>query len=272
MGKIIPRSASAERIFTDFRAALKNGRKSGGEIKKVVEARLVPLEAGASTAVSDVESTTETVDDLEGTLFTVDGGSDLEIGAVLDEVWNALGRPASSVEYTLIAGRGKAQWTDGDPREQPMLMAILATRLRQSTAFALQDGKESWAQRIEAKAAAQQLVADSLKAAEAKHTVGHGHRARHRRYRPGRARAAQAGSSEYRADGDADSRHPSGLRVEAEKGRRGEAGGGEAGGGEAGHSARGRTGCTGGHHAGNARDEAHLGPVRRARRPALPFR
>jgi hypothetical protein len=174
MGKVIPRSASPERIFTDFRAALKNGRKAGGEIKKVVEARLAPLEGGVSTAVSDIDTTTEAVDDLEGTLLAVDGGSDLEVGSVLDEVWNALGRPASSIEYTLVAGRGKGQWTDGDPREQPLLMAILGTRVRQSTAFALQEGKEGWARRIEEKAAAQQLVADTLKVAEAKHTVSLG--------------------------------------------------------------------------------------------------
>jgi hypothetical protein len=87
--------------------------------------------------------------------------------STLDEAWNALGRPASSIEYTLIAGRGKSQWTDGDPRLQPILMTILAARFRQSTAAVLQAGKEGWAQRVEAKAADQLGAATKLQAAEA---------------------------------------------------------------------------------------------------------
>ena len=168
MGKVIPRSASPERIFADVDDSLKRGRLKGGEIEKTVEARLGPLEAGVAKAANDVEADKAAVDELDELLLSLDDGSDLEVGAVLDEAWNALGRPASSVEYTLIAGRGKAQWTDGDPRKQPMLMAILASRMRQSTAFSLQNGKEGWAQRIEAKATPQQQIATKLEAADAK--------------------------------------------------------------------------------------------------------
>ncbi|APR86603.1 Hypothetical protein A7982_11952 [Minicystis rosea] len=174
MGKVIPRSASPERIFADFDESLKRGRLKGGEVKKTVEARIGPLEAGVAKAAEDVAADKAAVDELDDVLFSLDGGSDLEVGAVLDEVWNVLGRPASSAEYTLIAGRGKAQWTDGDPRKQPLLMTILASRLRQSTAFALQNGKEGWAQRIEAKATPQQQVATKLEAVDAKLSVSTG--------------------------------------------------------------------------------------------------
>ncbi|MFT3772880.1 MAG: hypothetical protein QM820_46435 [Minicystis sp.] len=174
MGKVLPRSASPERILADFDESLKQARLKEGEVQKAAEARLGPLEAGVGKAEDDIEVDKAAVDELDDVLLSLDAASDLEIGAVLDEVWNALGRPASSVEYTLIAGRGKAQWTDGDPRQQPMLMTILASRLRQSTAFALQDGKDGWAKRIEAKATAQQKVATNLQAAEAKLGVSTG--------------------------------------------------------------------------------------------------
>ncbi|APR77464.1 Hypothetical protein A7982_02811 [Minicystis rosea] len=174
MGKVIPRSASPERIFGDFETSLKNGRRREGEIAKATDARLGPLQSAVDKAVDDVASDTKTVDELEETLLAADGVSDLEIGAVLDEAWNALGRPASSVEYGLVAGRGKLQWADGDPREQATLMTILAARFRQSTAFALQAGKEGWAKRIEAKAAPQEAIAAKLKAAEAKRIASTG--------------------------------------------------------------------------------------------------
>jgi hypothetical protein len=167
MGKVIPRSASPERIFKDFNHANKEAHLKGGEPAKLADVRLVPLAAAVATATADVANGTKAVEDSDDVLMVFDGVSDLEIGASLDEAWNALGRPASSIEYTLIAGRGKSQWTDGDPRLQPILMTILAARFRQSTAAVLQAGKEGWAQRVEAKAADQLAAATKLQAAEA---------------------------------------------------------------------------------------------------------
>ena len=95
-----------------------------------------------------------------------DGESDLEIGAVIDEIWNALGRPAHSVDYDLIVGAGKNAWTDGDPAKQHHLMVVLANNIRQTSSAKLADKKEQWATRIEQKAAAQEQAAKPIDAAD----------------------------------------------------------------------------------------------------------
>ena len=174
MGRLIPRTAGPDRIFEDFTETLDQARLKGGEIKSVVEARLGPMEAGVASAMAEVEAAEKAADDGERALLAVDGASDLEVGAVVDEIWNALGRPASSIELTLIAGRGKSEWTDGDPRQQHLLMAVLADRIRKTSAASLQAGKEGWAQRIEAKATAQEQAASDLVKSEAKVTVSGG--------------------------------------------------------------------------------------------------
>ena len=174
MGSVVPRSAGPERIFEDFGEALDNGQRRTGAVKETVETRLGPLAVGVDMAEDEWTADKAALDEADKVLMVIDIGSDLEVGAVIDEVWNGLGRPASSVEYTLIAGRGKAQWTDGNPREQAILMAILAANLRRTTAPTLQAGKEGWAQRIDARTALQAPAADLVRKAEAKLAVSAG--------------------------------------------------------------------------------------------------
>lgn len=173
MGNVVPRSAGPERIFEDFETARKRGAARPA-VASIVAARLDPIASGVATSLADIEGARKKAEDLEVALMACDGASDLEIGAVLDEAWNAMGRVVSSVEYTMVAGSGKSQWTDGDPRKQHISMTILAGRLRQSDAPALQAGKKSWAKRIEAKAAPQEQAAKALEQAEVQLTVVEG--------------------------------------------------------------------------------------------------
>jgi hypothetical protein len=67
-----------------------------------------------------------TEDDIQhAALLARDNESDLEIGAVCSEIWNAMGRPKQSIDYDLIVNGGKSVWTDGDPAKQPALMSLL---------------------------------------------------------------------------------------------------------------------------------------------------
>lgn len=174
MGNVVPRCAGPKRIFDDFETCLRKAVRQGGPVQATANARLSTLAVGVRRAAADLENDTGVAAAAEEELLALDGGSDLVVGAVLDEVWNALGRPASSIEFALIAGHGKAQWTEGDPRDQATLMFILAERLRQTTAPPLEAGKDSWAQRIQDCAEAQQRAAAAVKAAEAKLSVTQG--------------------------------------------------------------------------------------------------
>jgi len=70
------------------------------------------------------------------------------------------------IDYDIIVSGGKNVWTDGDPAKQPHLMTVLAANIRNSKHPKLADKKESWAQRIEVKAAAQ---AEAARPAEVSH-------------------------------------------------------------------------------------------------------
>jgi hypothetical protein len=104
---------------------------------------------------------------LHAALMARDSDSDLEIGAVVDEIWNTLGRPAQSIDYDLIVGGGKNVWTDGDPIKQPHFMGVLAANIRSSNSPKLAEKKEGWAVRIERRAAAQAQAAAPVEGADA---------------------------------------------------------------------------------------------------------
>lgn len=175
MPKVIPRSASPSRIFQAFEDTLSNADISeDAAVKAAVAARLGPLAPAQAKAKADLATDTKAAEAGEDVLLAYDAVSDIKIGSTLDEVWNALGRPASSVEYTLIAGQGKSQWADGDPREQGAKMTILAGRIRQTTAPALQNEKDAWAQAIDDRAVAQTKLSAELKTAEVRLHISKG--------------------------------------------------------------------------------------------------
>ena len=118
------------------------------------EARLSALHAALVALEQQLNQARAASEVLHATLMARDDESDLEIGAVVDEIWNALGRPAQSIDYNLIVGSGKATWTDGDPVKQPHFMSVLAANIRQSGNTRLAEKKEAWATRIEQKATA----------------------------------------------------------------------------------------------------------------------
>lgn len=159
MGKVIARTASIRRILEAVMKTLAAAQAHGGEVKRLAEARVAP----SLTALNENEqalAAAHAADEvLHAALLARDGESDLEIGAVCDEIWNALGRPSRSVDFEMIVNGGKRDWCDGDPALQPELMATLAKNIRGSEHPRLSDKKEAWAARIEQKAAAQALAA-----------------------------------------------------------------------------------------------------------------
>ena len=214
MGSVVPRSAGTERIFEDFGEARDNGRRRAVAVKDTVETRLGPIEVGVNAAKAEHEADKAALEEADKALLVIDSASDLEVGAVIDEMWNALGRPASSIEHTLIVGRGKAQWTDGKPAEQPTLMTILASGIRRTTAPALQAGRAASRQGGLGSAHRRPDRAASAGRRGGEEGGGQarclrGHRPRRGRSGPGGFGPAEAGSAEHRPDRGADSRdHP----------------------------------------------------------------
>jgi hypothetical protein len=166
MGKVIPRSASIDRIHEAASKALAIALARGGEIQALAEARIAPVITALGDNEQKLNQSRAEDDALHATLMARDNDSDLEIGAVCDEIWNTMGRPSQSIDYDIIVSGGKNVWTDGDPAKQPSLMGVLAANIRNSKHPKLADKKESWAKRIEVKAAAQ---AEAARPAEVSH-------------------------------------------------------------------------------------------------------
>jgi hypothetical protein len=129
--------------------------------------RLADVDKAGTDTAAALGKAEEVEQAAQSVLLATDEVSDNEVGAVLDEIWNELGRPGSSQDYDLIAGSGKARWTNGDPAKQHHLMRILATNITATTAPKLQAKKSAWADRITLKAAAQAEAAKPLEPAEA---------------------------------------------------------------------------------------------------------
>jgi len=171
MAKVVTRSASTSRIKDAVSKTLINARARGGEIQNLAESRLGESASALETNEVQLNWAHAKDDAQHAALMARDEESDLEFGAVCDEMWNAMGRPAQSVDYDIIVAGGKKVWTDGDPAKQPHLMAVLATNIRNTKHPKLVERKEAWATRIEQKAAAQAEAAAPTAAAYAQVTA-----------------------------------------------------------------------------------------------------
>lgn len=168
MGNVISRNAGADRIIDAVVKTLNHAVARGGQIQTLAEGRLSALHSALVALDQQLSSAMSESDAAHAVLMARDNESDLEVGAVIDEIWNALGRPAQSIDYNLIVGSGKRAWTEGDPAKQPHLMSVLATNIRQTKHASLADKKEAWAVRIEQRAAAQTQAATPVDAFDAR--------------------------------------------------------------------------------------------------------
>ncbi len=164
MGSNVARSASVARIRESGEKTMTAATARGGEVLELAQTRIAPVLAMLTSCEQQMKQACAEDDLQHAALLARDNESDLEIGAVCNEIWNAMGRPKQSVDYDLIVNGGKSVWTDGDPAKQPALMSLLAQNIRGSSHPKLADKKEDWAKRIEVRAAAQ---AEAAKPAEA---------------------------------------------------------------------------------------------------------
>lgn len=171
MGQVITRNAGTDRIINDISKTVTNANARGGEVQSLTAMRLSAIHAALLTIDQQWKQACANGDVVHATLMARDGESDLEIGSVIDEIWNALGRPAQSADYDLIVGPGKKAWTDGDPAKQHHVMGVLAANIRNTNNAKLADRKEAWSVRIEQKAAVQEQAAKPIDALDAQVTA-----------------------------------------------------------------------------------------------------
>jgi hypothetical protein len=166
MGQVITRKAGTDRILAVFAKTFTQASARGGDVQSIAVARLGGLQADVAEVEQQYNDARDVDEKANVALMARDAESDLEIGAVIDEIWNCMGRPAQSVDYELIVGGGRNDWTEGNPSRQPHLMNVLSANIRHTNHPKLQAKKEDWALRIDAKATAQAEAAKSADASE----------------------------------------------------------------------------------------------------------
>jgi hypothetical protein len=172
MGAVINARAEASRIEEHVRRTLRAALARGGEIAETAEARL----GSAVTALDSARGLQKSTDEAEAIAWAAvlaeDFKSDVGIGNVRDAMWNALGRPRSSASFDQVFPGGVATYTSGDPRQQPVLMQVLRSRI--VSASVPQWTKEAcgeWAAQVDALREPYQAAVDAHRPIEAAATV-----------------------------------------------------------------------------------------------------
>jgi len=160
--------SGTEPVLDAISKTLARAAVHGGEVQLAAEVWLSECHWALVAIEQQLKQAHTEYEVLHEKLMERDNESDLEIAAVIDEIWDCLGKPTQSIDYDLIVRSGKSAWIDGDPVKQPHFMQDLAKNIRDSQSPKLAEKKEAWATRIEQKATAQAHAATPLSAADAK--------------------------------------------------------------------------------------------------------
>ncbi len=179
MAEIIGARADAGRIEDHVRKTMRAALARGEGIADAAQDRLAP-------AIAAIDAATElqkTADATEATAWAQvvaqDAKSDGAIGGIRDAMWNAVGRPRQSPHMDQVFPGGVALYTSGDPRNQPVMMQVLRSRILAASAPQwTQALRESWAAQIDALLGPYTTAVDAHRPAEAAALVaGAGYRA-----------------------------------------------------------------------------------------------
>jgi hypothetical protein len=155
MGEIIRKHASVDAILEDLRESHQMALARGGLWKTLAEQRLGPVIEAVTTLEADIASVETVAGPALAALAAENVKADRLLGKVSDDVWNAIGRPASDPYYSLLFPGGYGRYADGDVKEQPARMTLLVELLRRGVHPQLSaDVAEPCAQAVEVAAAA----------------------------------------------------------------------------------------------------------------------
>ncbi len=168
MGQMIAVTADINRVAEHVRTALRNALARGEGIGEAAQRRLgeavvaIDVALGAHEAASKAEANAWAVVQAE------DARSDVAIGHVRDQMWNALGRPRQNAALDQVFPEGVGTYTAGDQRLQPVMMHVLGQRILAASSPRWTKGmREGWAADIEEHRQSYQSGVDAHRPTEA---------------------------------------------------------------------------------------------------------
>lgn len=130
MGEVIRRTAAVFDIIEDTRETYRRASARHGKWKELADERIAPV----ITIVDNVSAQLKHAEDEAAPLIAAvdaeDDRADRTIGKVSDDVWNAVGRPASDAALSILFPGGNTFYVDGDVNEQPDKMDMLVFLLQ----------------------------------------------------------------------------------------------------------------------------------------------
>ena len=129
MGDIIRKNASAQNIFADVSTSLIRARARGGLWAELADQYLADVARLAETVSQKHDEATATLVPLQAAARAEDERADDLLGRVADEIWNAVGRPASDPALSVLFPGGIVGYSEGDLAGQPDRMRLLAELL-----------------------------------------------------------------------------------------------------------------------------------------------
>jgi hypothetical protein len=168
MGQVISSRAHVGRIEEHLRATLSAALARGGDVGEAAQSRLAPAIAAIDAASDHKKAAGKVEAQAWAAVLVEDTRSDVGIGRVRDAMWNMLGRPRPCALLEQVFPGGMATYTSGDPRQQPMLMQVLRSRLVKASAPEWpREQCEEWAAEIDALRERQQAAVEAHRPAEA---------------------------------------------------------------------------------------------------------
>jgi hypothetical protein len=126
MGEVIRKGSAAPDVLADVATTLHNARAKGGVWASAAEEKLGAVEHLSGLVTSRLADADKALKPLTAALAVEDDRADDLIGAVSDDLWNAVGRPAADPVLSIIFPGGIAYYTEGRDDEQPDRMELLA--------------------------------------------------------------------------------------------------------------------------------------------------
>jgi hypothetical protein len=168
MGQVIARAADAVRIEEHMRRSLRAGLVRGGKIAQAAQERLGPSLEAIEAAAAVLRTAKAAAANTWAVVIGEDDKSDAAIADLRDAMRSALGRPRQSPYLDQVFPDGIATYTEGDPREQPVMMQVLISRVLSTAATPWTlELRQKWAAELEALRKSYQAAVDANQPAQA---------------------------------------------------------------------------------------------------------
>ena len=129
MGDVIRKDSAVIDIIADIKATYAKARAKGGIIQPIAEEKLGPTVELLTFTEGRLLKAREEYGPLHAALEVMDEESDLLLKKTADDIWNAIGRPASDPAYEILFPGGVSYYADGSDEDQPNRMELLAELL-----------------------------------------------------------------------------------------------------------------------------------------------